>query len=168
MPIVLAEHDPGWSAVFEAEAARLAAALGDVALRIEHVGSTAVAGLAAKPVIDIQLSVADPGAIDAYRAPLEALGYTFATVPIPYFHRPARWPHTHHVHVRRVGSTEESRPLAFRDWLRGHPEDRAAYEALKRELARETDAESAAGRARYSEAKTGFIREIERRSGLVA
>lgn len=167
MPIVLAEYDKGWSAAYEAEAGRIAAALGGVALRIEHVGSTAVAGLAAKPVIDIQLSVADPDAVEAYRAPLEALDYTFTTVPLPYFHRPAHWPHTHHVHVRRVGSTEESRPLAFRDWLRGHPVDRAAYEDLKRRLARHADAESVEGRARYSEAKTDFIREIERRSGIV-
>jgi GrpB-like predicted nucleotidyltransferase (UPF0157 family) len=71
------------------------------------------------------------------------------------------------VHVRRVGSAEESRPLAFRDWLRSHPVDRASYEALKRRLARHADAESAEGRACYSEAKTDFIREIERRSGIV-
>jgi GrpB-like predicted nucleotidyltransferase (UPF0157 family) len=165
MPILLAEHDPDWSAAFEAEAGRIAAALDGVALRIEHVGSTAVAGLAAKPVIDIQVSVADPAALDAYRPPLEALGYTFTTVPLPYFHRPSQWPHTHHLHVRRAGSPEESGPLAFRDWLRRHPGDRAAYETLKRGLARDADADSVSGRARYSDAKTAFIRAIGRRSG---
>lgn len=164
MPIILEAHDPEWREAFQAEAERLAEALGEVALRIEHVGSTSVEGLAAKPVIDIQVSVADVDALESYRGRLESLGYTLTTVPLSYFHRPAEWPHTHHVHVRQAGSAEESRPLEFRDWLRRNPGDREAYEALKRQLARDADAHSTQGRARYSEAKTDFIREIERRS----
>ena len=164
MPIVLAEYDPEWVQQFEDEARRLQEALGDVALRIEHIGSTSVPGLAAKPVIDIQVSVSDVHETDAYRVPLESIGYTYATVPFPYFHRPEGWPHSHHVHVREAGCRDERRTIAFRDWLREHPDDRASYEELKRLLASDADAATAEGRYRYSEAKTEFIRDIEQRT----
>jgi GrpB-like predicted nucleotidyltransferase (UPF0157 family) len=164
MAIEVADYDERWPAMFEAEATRLYDALGDLALRIDHVGSTAVPGLAAKPVIDIQVSVKSLDPKHAYTVPLATLGYVFTTMPLPYLHRPDDWPHTHHVHVRLSGGHDERRTLAFRDWLRVHPADRHAYEQLKRKLARDADASSAAGRARYSEAKTDFIREIERRS----
>jgi GrpB-like predicted nucleotidyltransferase (UPF0157 family) len=163
MSILIADYDPEWPVIFEAEARRLRSVLGELALRIDHVGSTAVAGLAAKPVIDIQISVATLDPIDPYKGRLESLGYSYATRPIRFFHRPADWPHTHHVHVCQAGGTDERRVLAFRDWLRQHPADRNAYEALKRELARNADAESVEGRSRYSIAKTDFIQEIESR-----
>lgn len=164
MPIPIADYDPAWPRCFEAEAQRLHGALDGIALRIEHVGSTAVPGLAAKPVIDIQISVAALHPVEAYRAPLESLGYTYAIRPFPYFHRPYFWPHSHHVHVREAGSEEEARILRFRDWLRRHRGDRRAYEALKRSLASVADADTMEGRYRYSNAKTRFIRDIERRA----
>ncbi len=155
--IHIADYDPAWAARFEAEADRLHEALGDLALRIEHVGSTAVVHLAAKPVIDILVSVADLEPVDAYRLPLEAIGHTFTTMPFPYFHRPDTWPHTHHIHVRVAGSDDERRMLAFRDWLRSHPADRREYEVLKRSLARHADPSTPEGRYEYSKAKTEFI-----------
>jgi GrpB-like predicted nucleotidyltransferase (UPF0157 family) len=164
VPIEIAEPDPRWPALFAAEAERLRAALGPLAQRIDHVGSTAVPGLAAKPVIDVQVTVARVDPIGAYRGALESLGYAYSLVPFPYFHRPADWPHTHHVHVREAGGDEARRMIAFRDWLRRHPADREAYEALKRELARGADADSVEGRVRYSEAKTAFVRDIELRA----
>jgi len=164
MLIVIEDYDARWPEMFEEEARRLGEALDGIALRVDHVGSTSVPGLAAKPIIDIQVSVADPDLVGAYRRAIESLGYTYATVPFPYFHRPANWPHTHHVHIRQVGGLDEKRTLAFRDWLRLHPSDRGAYEELKRRLAGDADAATAEGRFRYSEAKTDFIREIQRRA----
>jgi GrpB-like predicted nucleotidyltransferase (UPF0157 family) len=72
--IVVAPYDPAWPVLFRAQAADLRAALGDVALRIDHIGSTSVPGLAAKPIVDVQISVADFEPLDAYRRPLERLG----------------------------------------------------------------------------------------------
>lgn len=164
MTIEIVRYDPRWPEIFEAEALRLRTALEDLALRIDHVGSTAVPGLAAKPVIDIQVLVASLDPLESYRAPLESLGYTLETVPFPFFHQPAEWPHTHHVHVREAGGEKERRAIAFRDWLRSHPEDRRAYEELKRALARDSDAATVEGRLLYSDAKTDFVLEIERRA----
>ena len=164
MPIEIVHYDPSWPEMFEQEAVRLRAALGDLALHIDHVGSTAVHGLAAKAVIDIQVSVASLAPVEAYRNPLTRIGYTYETVPLAFFHRPADWPHTHHVHVRQIGGADEGRTLAFRDWLRTHADDRDAYESLKRRLASDADADTIDGRVRYSEAKTEFVRAIEKRS----
>lgn len=164
MAIELCPYDPSWPLHFEREASRLRGALGDLAVRIDHVGSTAVPGLASKPVIDIQVCVPEVEPAEAYRRPLESLGYTYQTMPVPFFHLPSGWPHTHHVHVREAGSLDARRILAFRDWLRTHPGDRDAYESLKRRLAADADPATPEGRFRYSDAKTGFIREIERRS----
>jgi GrpB-like predicted nucleotidyltransferase (UPF0157 family) len=167
MPIEIVDYDPSWPEAFALEAERLRAALGTMALAVDHVGSTSVPGLAAKPVIDIQVSVDRLEPVDGYRARLAGIGYAYETVPLVYFHRPEQWPHTHHVHVRQHGGADERRTLVFRDWLRAHPEDRDAYEALKRSLAEDGDADTVEGRFRYSEAKTAFIREIERRSFAV-
>src|SRR5262249_8534461 len=132
-------YDPQWPVAFEEEAGRIRAALGAVALRIDHNGSTSVPGLAAKPVIDIQVSVAELEPMDAYRQPLQSIGYTHVPHPddsfCPFFHRPDTWPHSHHVHVVRGGGMEERRTLAFRDYLRGHPDCAREYERLKLHLA---------------------------------
>jgi GrpB-like predicted nucleotidyltransferase (UPF0157 family) len=159
--IRIVEHDPAWASVAEAEMRRVADALGEVAVRVDHVGSTAVAGLAAKPVIDLQLSVAAIDALDAYRGPLEQLGYLFAPDPAsPDFHlfaKPARRPRTHHLHVCEAGSSHELRHLAVRDFLRAHPDEAAEYEALKRRLA----AEHPRDRLAYIEGKATFMASLE-------
>lgn len=167
MDLQLVPYDPGWPKVFEEEAARIALALGDLARRIEHVGSTSVPGLAAKPIVDIQISVTAVQPMDSYRPILEELGYTHVSLPdpgddvYPYFLRPPRWPPTHHVHVCEWGGLEESRHLAFRDWLREHPDDRQAYEDLKRALAAKVVSGAPATFLRYTEGKTDFVRSIE-------
>jgi len=166
MSIAIVEYDPSWPERFEVAAGQLREALSGVALRVDHIGSTAVPGLVAKPLIDIQISVGERTAEAAYRVPLVALDYTHTTLPFPYFHQPASWPHTHHIHVRVAGSEDEQRTLGFRDWLRGHPVDRTAYAVLKQRLAEGADAETAAGRFRYSEAKTDFVRRIEGKARL--
>lgn len=155
-------YDSRWPREFEAERERLQALLGPLALRIEHHGSTSVPGLAAKPVIDLQVSVAALVPLDRYAAPLEAAGYTHHPHPddafAPFFHRPQAWPHTHHVHVVAIGGDEERRTLAFRDYLRDHPEAARRYEVLKRGLARRFSAADFASRQAYADAKGPFIR----------
>lgn len=156
------DPDPAWPARFEQEAAHLREGLGALALRIDHVGSTSVPGLPAKPTIDIQVSVAAMVPRSAYVDPLVALGYRWTVDP---------WDDTHeffsleaddgrravHVHVCAGGSTWERRHLAFRDWLRAHPEDATAYGALKRRLA----AAHPKDVHTYTAAKRAFIRAIE-------
>ena len=156
-------YDPAWPGLFAAERARIATALGAIALRIDHHGSTSVPGLAAKPVIDIQVSVATLQPIDAYRAPLTRLGYTHRPHAddafCPFLHRPATWPHAHHVHVVELGGEEEARTLAFRDYLREHADAAAEYERLKRSLAPLFSASRVGNRDAYARAKTEFIEQ---------
>ena len=162
--VEIAPYDPAWQAAFSAERDRLAAVMGDLAIRIDHHGSTAVPGLAAKPVIDIQISVADLSYLDEHTARLAQLGYVHVPHPddafCPFFHRPAAWPHTHHVHLVRAGGAEERRTLAFRDYLREHPEVARAYERLKRELASRYGATTFDSRQAYADAKTEFVTRI--------
>jgi GrpB-like predicted nucleotidyltransferase (UPF0157 family) len=157
-------YDPQWPAAFDCEAARIRTALGPIAFRIDHHGSTSVPGLAAKPVIDIQVSVADLDPIDRYREPLRSIGYTHFPHPddafCPFFHKPQEWPHTHHVHVVRAGGLEARRTLAFRDYLREHAEARREYEQLKVRLASQFSAASAGSRQAYADAKTAFIERV--------
>ncbi len=161
----LAPYDPRWPAIFEGEAGRIRRALGTAALRIEHVGSTAVPGLAAKPVIDLQVCVVSLEPQGRFIEPLARLGYLY--VPLgafdavyPYFCRPADVPHTSHVHLCAAGSQQEREHLAFRDHLRRHPRDAARYLALKQRLARLHDGATLESQERYSLAKTAFIASI--------
>ena len=134
VPIEIAEYDPAWPGRFEAERARIAAALGAYALRIEHIGSTAVPGLAAKPVIDVLVEVADPDDESLYRPQLESAGLILRVREPCHrmFRAPAR---DVHVHVWPVGSAEVAAYLLLRDRLRSHPDERELYARTKRELA---------------------------------
>jgi GrpB-like predicted nucleotidyltransferase (UPF0157 family) len=162
--IEIVPYDPGWPAAFEAEALRLRLALKALALRIDHHGSTAVPGLAAKPIIDIQVSVARLQPLAAYAVPLEAVGYVH--VPhsddsfCPFFHRPIQWPHSHHVHVVERGGPEERRTLAFRDYLRDHADVAREYEDLKKTKAAEAVATDPERHERYARSKTDFIARV--------
>jgi len=128
-------YDTDWPRAFAAERDRIAALLGALALRIDHNGSTAVPGLPAKPIIDIQVSVERLHPIEAYAPSLARLQYIHVPHPddafCPFFHRPAAWPHTHHVHVVQAGGAEELRTLAFRDYLREHSDAAREYAELK-------------------------------------
>jgi GrpB-like predicted nucleotidyltransferase (UPF0157 family) len=162
--IEIVPYDSGWPAAFEAEASRIRQALGLLAVRIDHHGSTAVPGLAAKPIIDIQVSVARFQPLSAFASPLEAIGYTHVPHPddafCPFFHVPARWPHTHHVHVVASGSEEERRTLAFRDYLRDHADAAREYEQLKRALAAQLVGADAESRESYARAKTDLVERL--------
>ena len=160
-------YNADWPRAFRVERDRIAAALGTLALRIDHNGSTSVPGLAAKPIIDIQVSVKRLHPIQAYAPGLAQIEYVH--VPhsddafCPFFHRPAAWPHTHHVHGVEAGGIEERRTLAFRDYLRDHKDEACEYEDLKRLLAPQYSAADPSSRQRYADAKTAFVtRVIER------
>ena len=160
----IAPYDPSWAKDFERERSRIADALGALARRIDHNGSTSVAGLDAKPIIDIQISVDALRPLVAYAEPLAALGYTHVPhvddAVCPFFHRPADWPHTHHIHVVESGGTEERRTLAFRDYLREHADVAREYAALKRDIAPRYAGSDAAAREAYASAKTAFIERV--------
>jgi GrpB-like predicted nucleotidyltransferase (UPF0157 family) len=160
-PLLLVPYDPRWSADFDVERDRLQAAMGSLAVRIDHHGSTSVPGLAAKPIIDIQISVRSLVPLSAYAAPLEQLGYTHKPHPddawCPYFFKPASKPHTHHVHVVEAGGKPERRTLAFRDFLREHGDAARAYEQLKRELAAAYERGDLRTIDEYANAKTAFV-----------
>jgi GrpB-like predicted nucleotidyltransferase (UPF0157 family) len=164
----LVPYDPAWPDQFKVERNRIGLVLGPLALRIVHHGSTAVPGLAAKPVIDIQVSVAKLHPIDTYAAALARLGYVHVPhaddAVCPFFHRPAEWPHTHHVHVVEAGGDEERRTLAFRDYLCDHDEVARAYEELKQRLATQTTASEASSREQYATAKSAFIAGVTERA----
>lgn len=159
----LAEYDPAWPQLFQQEAARIKAVLGDIAIRVEHVGSTSVAGLAAKPVIDIVMEVPDSTHEPQYVAPLVSHGYELRIrEPDWYEHRVLKGLETDvNLHVFTVGCPEIDRMLRFRDHLRSKPADRSLYEAKKRELA----SRKWAYIQNYADAKTDIIEEILARAG---
>ena len=132
--VTLVAYRPEWPRRYQAVAAGLRAALGRVALHVEHVGSTSVPGLAAKDVLDIDLTVADPRAEEAYVPPLVRLGYTLTVrEPSWHEHRLLRLAEPRvNLHVFGPDCPELVRHRMFRDWLRAHPEDRARYEEAKR------------------------------------
>jgi len=160
----ISSYDPCWVLKFQVERDRIAAVLGETAHLIEHNGSTAIPGLEAKPIIDIQVSVGQLQPIRLYAEPLATLGYVHARHAddafCPFFHRPREWPHTHHVHVVESGGEEERRTLAFRDFLREHSDVAREYATLKKQLAAVTDATDASARETYANAKSEFIERM--------
>lgn len=130
-------YDPGWPTQFRVLGARIRAALGPLALRIDHIGSTAIPGLAAKPIVDIQISVNSFDDLAQIERALAGLGLRYhADNPDKtqrYFREAPGQPRTH-IHVRRSGSFQEVFTLLFRDYLRSHPADAKAYEENKYDL----------------------------------
>jgi GrpB-like predicted nucleotidyltransferase (UPF0157 family) len=149
--VEIVPYDARWPAEFAAIGADLRRALGDLALRIDHIGSTSVPGLAAKDRIDVQLTVADFDSFEPVQAALESLGYTIVPgntkdhEPPGWqgpddqwekrFFRPPAGQRPTNVHVRAAGRANQRYPLLFRDYLRAHPRSAAAYAELKRRLA---------------------------------
>lgn len=152
--IEIVDYSAEWPVRYSEERERINQALGSVARRIEHVGSTAVPGLAAKPVIDIMVTVDDPDDESDFREQLEGAGYVLR-VREPR-HRMFRTPERDvHLHIWQAGSEDEERHLRFRDRLRSNSRDREQYERTKRSLAGHyRDANY------YAEAKTAVIQEI--------
>lgn len=160
--VVLVNYDPAWPRLFEREAERIRAVLGERALRIEHAGSTSVPGLAAKPIIDIVLVVTDSADEAAYVPPLVGAGYVLRIREPEWFeHRLFKGPDTDvNLHVFSTGSPEIDRMLLFRDWLRANPAEREVYARTKHELAQRdwTNVQN------YADAKTAVVTEIMTRA----
>ncbi|MEM8902958.1 MAG: GrpB family protein [Actinomycetota bacterium] len=163
--IVVVDYDPQWRASFADLGTQLRSELGTVALRIDHIGSTAVAGLAAKPIIDVQVSVGSFEPLDRYRRPLERAGFVHrAENPerTKRYFRERPGTRRTHIHVRRAGSFSEQLALLFREYLRCHPVRCEEYAALKRSLAEQFAAPDQ--RHEYVEAKSPFVWEAIRRA----
>ncbi len=156
--IALAPYDPGWPSEFERHARRVRMALGAKVRFLEHVGSTSVPGLAAKPIIDMLLAVADAADEPAYVLPLERQGFVLRIREPGWFeHRLLKTARNDvHLHVFSEGCAEIGRMLAFRDWLRTHEEDRRLYEQTKRTLA----ARSWTHMQHYADAKSTVVQAI--------
>jgi GrpB-like predicted nucleotidyltransferase (UPF0157 family) len=154
-PPAVEEPDPAWAARAAEWIERLSDALAPLDVRIEHIGSTAVAGLAAKPVIDLQVAVPELQNETAYRPALEALGLVLRAREQDrcFFRPPAEEPRTVHVHVCQRDSDCDRQHVLFRDFLRAHPRWAGEYAELKRRLSEE----AAGDRLAYLEGKVPFI-----------
>lgn len=161
--IVVVDYDPAWPALFAALRAPVAAAFGDLAVTIEHVGSTAVPGLAAKPIIDLDVAIPSASALDTAIGRLAPLGYVHKGDQGIPGRAAFDWPphvRRHHLYVCARDSVEYRRHLLFRDYLRAHPDSVAAYTALKRHLA----ARYRTQREAYTDAKGPFIGDVMARA----
>jgi GrpB-like predicted nucleotidyltransferase (UPF0157 family) len=161
-PIEVRDYDPEWPRLYEREEARIRSILGDRVRRIEHVGSTSVPGLPAKPIVDVVLEVPDSSDEQSYAADLEAAGYPL-TIREPdwYEHRVFKGPDTNvNLHVFTEGCEEVDRMIGFRDHLRENEDDRTLYADAKRELA----ARDWKYGQQYADAKTSVVQEILRRA----
>lgn len=161
-PIALRDYDPAWPELFAREQERIAATLGETALMIEHVGSTSVPGLCAKPIIDILLVVPDSSDESTYVPPMEAAGYVLRIrEPEWEQHRLFKGPDTDiNLHVFSPDSKEIKRMTLMRDWMRAHPDDRDLYASTKRELSARTWKYV----QHYADAKTTVVEEIMARA----
>ena len=165
-PIEVRDYDPTWPRWYELEEARIRSILGDRVVRIEHVGSTSVPDLPAKPIIDIALEVPDSSAESAYVPVLEASGYVLRIREPEWFeHRLFKGPDREiNLHVFTASSPEVDRMLLFRDWLRANAADRELYAGAKRELA----ARPWKYMQQYADAKTAIVGEIMARAVAAA
>lgn len=157
-------HSPGWAAAFLAEADRLTAVLDEEVVAVHHIGSTAIPGISAKPLIDLLLEVREVERLDDFGPEMVGLGYVawgeFGLPGRRFFVKAVDGRRTHHVHAYTTGDPELERHLAFRDYMISHPEDALAYSRLKERLAKEypTDIEG------YMDGKDAFIGEMERKA----
>ena len=165
-PIPFIEYDPQWPALYSREETRIRAILGDRVVRLEHTGSTSVPGLAAKPIIDITMTVGDVLDEPAWVPDLEAAGYRLVIrehEPEWYDHRVFKGPDTNvNLHVFSDGCRELGRMVGFRDWMRTHDDDRQLYEATKRDLLKR-DWKFVQN---YADAKGDVVERIAARAGL--
>lgn len=162
-PIVISSWSSGWISKFRSKAELLRNELGPLAMRIDHIGSTAIHGLAAKPIIDIQISVQTFDPMDALIAPLERCGYAWRSnnpeLTKRYFRELPGNERTH-IHVRRSGSWHEQWALLFRDYMREHVAEHGPYVELKSALAERHGTD----RAAYTEGKDDFFWGVIRRA----
>lgn len=163
MKVTIVEYRPEWQQMFEDEKRVLQTVLGDVSSQIEHIGSTAIDGLAAKPIIDIMVGLEDFSVADDLVPRVEALAYEYikkyeAVMPFRrFFIKEQNGIRTHHIHMVEIGSEFWERHILFRDYLRQNPHVATNYASLKKELAEREWKDV----NEYADAKTEFIRDIE-------
>jgi GrpB-like predicted nucleotidyltransferase (UPF0157 family) len=163
--IVVVSHDPDWITQFESEARRIKQVAGDAVLRIHHIGSTAIPGMKAKPIIDLLLEVGSLEALDRKAPIIESLGYeAMGEFGIPgrrYFRLDdAAGRRTHQVHSFASGAPDVLRHIAFRDYMHAHPLAAAEYGSLKERLAEAYPHD----RDAYNQGKDALVKEHERRA----
>lgn len=156
--VYLADYSPAWPSIFAQLAQDIRRVLGETVHLLEHTGSTSVPGLAAKPIIDIGLAVPNSSDESAYVPPLETIGYWLKIrEPDWYEHRVLKLKEPQvNLHVFSAGCEELERMIAFRDWLRSHPEDKSLYETTKRKLSKQTWKYM----QNYADAKSAVVQEI--------
>lgn len=158
--IELVGHDPAWANAYASAADEIRAALGAAAVSVEHVGSTAIAGIVAKPRIDVLIVVGtyDPEAV--YQEPLASLGYAYDhRDELHVLFKGSRDGTPFNLHVVERDAEEATRMIVFRDYLRSHPDEARRYEDLKKDLAeRHSDGDV------YAEAKSSYVQEVLRRA----
>jgi GrpB-like predicted nucleotidyltransferase (UPF0157 family) len=161
-PIIVVAYDPQWPLLFEKEREAITAALGSRVLMVEHIGSTAVPGLAAKPVIDIAVGIQSLANAPALIPCIEQLEYIYEPTLeqlVPgrhFFWKGTPTVHTYHLHLAQVDHPVLLKPLQFRDYLRKHPDAVEEYGVLKRELAKRYVQDMDA----YVAGKTGFVENV--------
>lgn len=161
-PVVIVPYDPGWTDIFKNEAELLQTVIPLSNIVIEHIGSTSVAGLAAKPIIDIMVGFESLNDATISIPSIETLDYRYIPeyeVDLPdrrYFHKPVSPPRNFHLHCTAIHSNFWIKQIAFRDYLRSHPQACADYRQLKESLAKQYHYD----RTAYTDAKTGFIERI--------
>jgi GrpB-like predicted nucleotidyltransferase (UPF0157 family) len=162
--IKIVPYNPNWPDLYRQEARKIAAALAGEIILIHHIGSTAIPGIKAKPVIDCLIEVYQIERVDSYNDELITLGYhPRGENGIPgrrYFNKKIGNEHTHHLHIFKVGHPEIDRHLDFRDYLRAHPNKAQAYSQLKEKLAEKYRHDSVA----YTAGKNEFVREIDQKA----
>jgi GrpB-like predicted nucleotidyltransferase (UPF0157 family) len=162
-PVIIEEYDPRWPQQFELLRSRTAASLGELAAAIEHIGGTAVPGLAAKAIIDMDVLIKSNADLPLVISRLDSLGYQHRGdlgVPGREAFRPPPNDPPHHLYVCVPECLEYTRHITFRNHLRTHPQDANAYAALKRQLAEKLGSD----RESYTQAKSEFVQDILRRA----
>jgi GrpB-like predicted nucleotidyltransferase (UPF0157 family) len=158
--IEIAEYDPIWPRLYEEERSLLIQALGDVAVGIHHIGSTAVPGLAAKPTIDILIEVTNLVTLDVLNQNMEAIGYQpkgESGIPGRRYFKKGGVNRTHNIHAFTRGDSNVPRYIAFRDYLRFHPETATEYAILKKDVAANCDNDIVS----YNDGKDKYVKIIE-------
>ena len=169
--VIIVDYNPQWPSMYEQEKARIQDAIGEYLIDIQHVGSTSILGLSAKPIIDIMAVIRHISLVEQCVKPLEALDYAYkGENGIPgrhYFRKPSditTMPRLVHLHIVEKGHEQWAMMQLFREYLRLHPESAQQYDVLKRELA----AKFGSDRVGYTDAKEPFVRSIIRASVIEA
>jgi len=163
--VEVVSYNSNWKKMYKEESEKIKNTLNDIIIDIHHIGSTAIPGIKAKPVIDILAEVKDIEAVDQYNHEMEELGYEVMGeygIPKRRFFRKGGNKRTHHIHIFQAGNEEIERHINFKEYLITHPDKRREYSKLKEKLANKYtyDVES------YTNGKSDFIKEIDRKAKL--